>query len=311
MSGAARLLIECTDGMTGGLTVSHNIKYRQLKAFRILAESGSFKHAADSLAVTQPSMSIMIRELESDLGVALIDRATRSAELTDAGRDFYQQIKGSLDQLEKAYSYANAAGKAEHGRVRIATLTSLAAEAVTTAIARMHAERPGIQIELMERTYFNFLLALRRREVDLGVGILHEAHADLDFQYLFSDQLVVVTPKGHPLARQRQPLRHLGKYDVVVVSPGPSLEALQELDADCAPPVQVEQPSTAITMVRKGLGVTVTSSSATTGLDMRGLAAVPIPGTTRDVGVITLAQARLSPVASAFLRCLRHVHPAG
>lgn len=290
--------------------MAHNIKYRQLKAFCILAESGSFKHAADSLAVTQPSMSIMIRELENDLGVTLINRSTRTTELTEAGRDFYQQIKGSLGQLEKAYAYANAAGKAEHGQLRVATLTSLAADVVTSAIAQLHARRPGIHIELIERTYFNFLQALRQREVDVGIGILREPHADLAFQYLFSDRLIVVTPDGHPLTRPRASLKNLSKYEMVIVTPGPSLGALKELDVAFAPPVQVEQPSTAIAMVRKGLGITVTTSSAMAGLDMRGLAAIPIPASDRNVGLITLADAKPSPAALAFIDCMRSIHPA-
>lgn len=290
--------------------MAHNIKYRQLKAFCILAETGSFKHAADGLSVTQPSMSIMIRELENDLGVTLINRSTRSTELTDAGRDFYQQVKGSLQQLEKAYMHAAAAGKAEHGRLRVATMTSLAADVVASAIAKLHAERPGIKIELVERTYFNFLLAVRQREVDLGIGILREQHADLKFQYLFSDRLVIVTPENHPLTRPRASLKQLEKYEVIVVMPGPSLATLKALGVDVAPPLQVEQPSTAIAMVRRGLGVTVATSSSMAGVDMRGLALVPIPESEREVGIMTLADARPSPAAQAFMRCIEGIQPA-
>jgi DNA-binding transcriptional LysR family regulator len=261
-------------------------------------------------------MSIMISELEKDLEVTLINRSTRSTELTEAGREFYEQIRGSIDQIEKAYAYADAAGKAEHGRLRIATLTSLAAGVVTEAIAKLHADRPGIQIQLMERSYSNFLQTLRQREVDLGVGILRGEHADLKFQFLYSDQLIIVTPKGHPLMSPGMSIKDVSKYDVVMVTPGASLEALQQQVTNFVPRIQVEQPSTAIAMVRKGLGVTITSSSATASLDMRDLAAAPVPGTKRDIGIITLADAKLSPAGSAFQRCMltirhRPSHPCG
>src|SRR5437868_4913579 len=99
-----------------------NIKYRQLRGFADLAESGSFKAAADKLSVTQPSLSTLIKELENDLGVTLVARAPGSATLSEAGSEFYEQIKGSLGQLEKAYAFAKAAGKGEYGRLRVATL---------------------------------------------------------------------------------------------------------------------------------------------------------------------------------------------
>ena len=63
-------------------------------------------------------------------------------------------------------------------------------------------------------------------------------------------------------------------------------------------------------MVRRGLGVTVATSSSMAGVDMRGLALVPIPESEREVGIMTLADARPSPAAQAFMRCIEGIQPA-
>ncbi|AWQ03719.1 LysR family transcriptional regulator [Bordetella bronchiseptica] len=293
--------------------MAHNIKYRQLKAFKIVAETGSFKVAADRLAITQPSMSIMIKELEEDVGVPLINRTTRSTELTDAGRDFYEQVKGSLDQLEKAYAYAKAAGKAEHGRIRIATLPTLAGSLLSTVIAEYRKQYPKVAIELVERTYLGFIRALRQQEVDFGIGILRSEEPDFEFTQLCTDRLVVVAPKGHPITQKRIGVKTISQYDVVMISVGPQAEALRQLGLEACAKVLVEQPSTAIEIVRKGASLTVTSSSALVGIDKRGLASVPVPGALsyRNIGLLVGKDKKLNPAATKFIEYVQAHIQAG
>ena len=99
----------------------------QLRTFVAVAQEGHLTRAAERLHISQPAASAHIRALESSFEVQLFVRTNRGLELTEAGRDFHEQIKGSLEQLEKAYAFAKSAGKSEHGRVRLATLPSLAA----------------------------------------------------------------------------------------------------------------------------------------------------------------------------------------
>lgn len=296
-----------TRELEASIAVALNIKYRQLKAFKIVAETGSFKVAADRLAITQPSMSIMIKELEEDVGVPLINRTTRSTELTEAGRDFYEQIRGSLEQLEKAYSYATAAGKAEHGRIRIATLPTLAGSLLSAIIADFRRAHPKVVIELVERTYLGFIRALRQQEADFGIGVLRSEEPEFEFTPMFTDRLVVVGAEGHPIAQQPIGIDTISQYDIVMISVGPQAEALRQLGLENSAQVLVEQPSTAIEIVRKGASLTVTSSSALAGIDQRGLIAIPVPGelSYRSIGLLVAKDKKLSPPSLAFIDCVK------
>ncbi len=283
--------------------MAQNIKYRQLKAFVILTETGSFTEAADRLAVTQPSMSVLIKGLENDLGVTLITRSTRSVVLTDIGREFYEQVKGSLEQLDNAYSAAKTSSKTRNGRIRIATLPTLAAGVVGPAIGDFRKNSPGVQIELIERTYYNFLLAMRQHEVDFGVGILRTVESELTFKLLFRDRLVIVAPNGHPITEKGTGLKSLAHHEMVMVTAGPKPQILSLLEVDLSRSLQVEHPSTAIAMVRRGLGVTVTATSALEAIDTEGLATIRVDSAlaVRDVGIIMHKDKKLSPVAKRFV----------
>jgi DNA-binding transcriptional LysR family regulator len=291
--------------------MAYNIKYRQIKAFLTLAETGSLKLAAAHMALTQPSVLNMVKELEECVGTALINRSAQNLELTEAGQDFYDQTKGSIAQLEKAYAFAKSAGKAEHGRVRVVALPSVAGSLLSAIIAEFHKNYPNVAIELAERRYANFMRALRQQEVDFGIGVLRGDEPEFDFTPLFTDQLVVVAPKGHPIASKPIDLetlsQTLGQYKTIIISAGPQPEVLKLLGLGGTSQVLVEQPSTAIEIVRKGTGLTVTLSSALVGLDKHGLDIAPIPGALsyRNIGILVGKDKKLSPPALRFLDCVR------
>src|SRR5690606_17927902 len=102
-----------------------NIKYRQLKGFVFAAELGSFKAAANALSITQPSFSMLMKELEDTLGLALFERTARKCELTQAGHMFLRDIPDVLAQLEQSYRRMTDMAQGHGGSLSIATLGSL------------------------------------------------------------------------------------------------------------------------------------------------------------------------------------------
>lgn len=285
-----------------------NIKYRQLKAFLLLEETGSFKSAAERLAVTQPSLSVLIKELENDLGLTLIERSTRSAQLTDAGRALCDQIRGSIVQIERAYLAAKATGNVKQGRLRVATLPIYASGILVPWVTKFSKLHPGINIEIIERTYTNFLQAIKQREVDVGIGVLRTQEPDLDFELLFEDRLAVVAPPKHPVTQSRNVLKALPECNLIMVSSSASRDAWDSLaQFGARPALLVEQTSTGIALARQGMGVTLASTGGLAGVDIRGLKSVPIPGPTyvRRVGLIRLESALPSPAAKAFMDLAR------
>lgn len=289
--------------------MTSHIKFRQLKALSLVIELGSFKAAADRLAVTQPSLSALIKELEADLGVALLDRTTRSSCPTEAGRAFYDQVKGALDHLEDAYRYTREVGAGNRGRLSLAALPSLCSGALVSKLAEFQRLYPGVRISLSERGHEGIIEAVRNGEVELGVGSMMRAQPDLVFQPLFSDRLMIVAPRGHPLLKLKPVWKSLESCQLVYMMHGPAEYGLRAMQVQVEPAFEVEQASTALAMVRYGMGVTVLPSSIVPHLNTQGLVCRLIEGkyTVRQLGAIRRRSSRSSVPVEAFTQLLKGV----
>lgn len=293
--------------------MSNNIKYRRLKAFAMVVETGSFKAAADRLAVTQPSFSALIKELESDIEVTLFDRTTRRCVLTDAGLTFYEEIKGALGHLEDAYQYIKDVGKGSRGKLSLAALPSLAAGIVTSKLGEFHRAYPSVRISLSERKNDQILEAVRRGEVELGVGSMWQPDSELSFKPLFTDQLMFVAPEGHPLVEMKPLWNCADKFDLILINAGPTEHALKSSGVTRPAAYEVEHLATALAMVRHGMGISILPSSVIPTLNMDGLACMPILGqmATRQIGLIFKNGIRPSTPVRAFVELLKATENTG
>ncbi len=287
--------------------MSNNIKYRRLKAFALVVETGSFKTAAERISVTQPSFSSLIKELESDIEVTLFDRTTRRCELTDAGLTFYEEIKGALGHLEDAYQYIKDVGKGSRGKLSLAALPSLAAGIVTSKLGEFHRANPGVRISLSERKNDQILEAVRRSEVEFGVGSMWQTDTELSFKPLFTDQLMFVAPEGHPLVNMKPVWSCADNYDLILINAGPTEHALKSSGVTRPPAYEVEHLATALAMVRHGMGISILPSSVIPTLNMDGLACLPILGqmATRQIGLIFKNGTRHSAPVKAFVELFK------
>src|SRR5215467_13424736 len=103
----------------------NNISLRQLRAFVTVAALQSFTKAADALNTTQPALSAQIRDLESELGLRLFDRNTRSVSTTQAGRDLLPTVEKILADIGAVATHARNVARKNVGRVVIAALPSV------------------------------------------------------------------------------------------------------------------------------------------------------------------------------------------
>jgi DNA-binding transcriptional LysR family regulator len=286
-----------------------NIRYRQLKAFAAVVETGSFRAGADRLAVTQPSFSSLIKELELDVGVMLFERTTRKCRPTVAGQAFYEQVKGALDNLEAAYVQLKEVGAGSRGNLSMAALPSLSSGIITTKLAEFQRSHPGVRVSLRERKHDQVLTAVRNGEVEFGIGSMLKADPDLTFEPLFTDQLMIVVPAGHPLTAMRYNWMSLEKYNLVLLTAGPAEHALKVSNVQARQVLEVEQAATALAMVRHGMGVTVLPSSIVPALNVDGLVLLPVPGklAIRQLGLIRKAGMSLGAPARAFAESLKGV----
>lgn len=286
-----------------------NIKYRQLKAFSMVVETGSFHAAAERMAVAQPSLSALIKELESDIGVTLFERTTRRCTLTPAGQSFHDDMMGALRHLENAYRHIKEVGKGSRGTLNLAAMPSLAAGVATRALARLRQLYPAVRIQLTEGSNSEVLNAVRQGRAEIGLGSLWQDDEELEFHELFRDRLMFVAPDGHPSIRMRSTLDLAEKFNLILMSAGPTQHALEASQIRRPAAFQVDHLATALAMVRHGLGICILPSSVREVMNMEGLVCRDVQDrlAERRLGLIARSGHRPSPVAAVFAGLLQQV----
>ncbi|MFT0545176.1 LysR family transcriptional regulator [Allopusillimonas ginsengisoli] len=291
------------------------VTLRQLRAFAALARTGGFTRAAESLHITQSALSGLIKELENQLGVRLVDRSTRRICLSEVGREFHSATTQVLRDLDAAVENVDNLKRLRRGIVRIAAPQLMSSTLVPEVIAGFRQAYPDVRIHLVDCAVENVITQALRGEVDISIGPQREAVAELVADPLFDLPFMAVFPPGHPL----ESLTHIAWEDLIRY-PLISLQGqftdrlsmdLQGISA--VPPIrpshEVAFMSTALSMVNSGLGVTTCLPYAQTLVDLYGLKMRPLaePEVRRQFFVYQRQHASLSPAAQAFVHYL-HEH---
>ncbi|MFH5250788.1 LysR family transcriptional regulator [Burkholderia semiarida] len=240
------------------------IDLRQFRQFIAVAETLSFRRAAERLHMAQPPLSAAIRKLEAELGVALLERDNRGSRLTPAGEAFLLEARRALEQAERAVAVARRAGAGLGGTLRLRFVDSTV-NALLPLILRAFQERhPDVDFQLEEGTTAEQMLALRQDRTDVGIVVLPVADAgDVHVEPLLRDRMVAALSNSHRLARRRRiALAELADEPWVMFAAhhGPGMHAL--IVTACAQagfaPRVVQQPrqmQTTAGLVAGGIGV--------------------------------------------------------
>jgi LysR family carnitine catabolism transcriptional activator len=289
-----------------------NIKYRQLKAFSLAARLGSFAKAAAAMCVTQPSFSVLIRELEHDLGMPLFERTTRSCALTPAGLTLFRDVEPVLHDLQEAYHHAKETGAGRRGCLSMAAIPSLAFGIITEVLGGFHKVYPDVRIQMREELNMSVIKAVKQNEVELGIGCQLNADSEVAFMPLFHDVLMMFAAKDHPAWNAPVTWQTIEEYPLILLGLGSAERALQQCNPGLAAAFEVAHMGTAMGMARHGMGITVLPSSGLDGLNTEGLRWTPMPGEMgrRCIGVLHRKRKTLSASALAFIDMLRAAVPA-
>ncbi|SCZ61761.1 LysR family transcriptional regulator [Thiohalomonas denitrificans] len=197
-----------------------NITLRQLKVFAAVARNLSFTRAAEELCLTQPAVSMQVKQLETQLEVALFEQLGKKIYLTEAGQEVYQYsrlITQQLDELQTVLQNLRGVG---HGRLRIA-VASTANYFVPTLLGTFCRRFPDVTVSLDVTNREELLTQLADNEVDLVIMGQPPAEMDLEASAIMENPLVIVAPPDHPLAQQQRiPLARLEKEIFLVREPG-------------------------------------------------------------------------------------------
>ncbi len=282
-----------------------NITLRQLRAFIAVAELGQFNIAARNLHLTQSAVSILIRDLEREIGARLFDRHTRMVSLTLVGQEFLPQARKILKDLELAVGDVRDNASLKRGQVTIAAAIVLAATVVPPIIARFLKKYPEISVNIRDMPEEQITPALKRHEVDIAVGTLSEEDPEIAATPLLRDKLMLVCREDHRFAKRKSvrwaelkdetlitlaasnPLRNIVEHNLIRVVP------------NYRPKYEVRFSTTAISMIAAGMGVSVLPENSGQLASAVGVTTVDLidPIVMRDVSLLQRRHHSLSPAA--------------
>jgi DNA-binding transcriptional LysR family regulator len=289
-----------------------NANLRQFQAFVTVARFGNFTRAAKHLHLSQPALTVQIRQLEEAMGVRLFDRSTRMVMLTPIGREIAPTLERVLHEIDAIMINTQNLTSHVKGTVTIGALPSISSKLIPSTIAEFQKQYPGIVVRLQDVMAQRLVRLVKEEEVDFGIGTMRMPDPDIQFTPLLTDHLGVIFPAGHPVERRRAiTLKYLTAFPLILTDPRSSVRelvnrAFESIGEVAVPAFEALYMSTAVALVRAGLGLTIQPSSAMELASSRGLKFRTIrhQGFIRQIGVIQNAQRSLSPSAEIFIKML-------
>lgn len=202
----------------------------QLKVFEAAARHGSFTRAAEELFLTQPTVSMQIKQLTKSVGLPLFEQVGKRLYLTEAGRELYatcRQIFDTIAQFEM--KVANLKGL-KQGQLRLAVITT-AKYFIPRLLGSFCQLYPGIEISLQVTNHQGILERMTNNMDDLYIMSQVPEHLDVSYQQFLENPLVVLAPINHPLSKEKNiPIQRLADEPFIMREPGSGTRrAVQQL----------------------------------------------------------------------------------
>lgn len=284
-----------------------------MRAFVAVAHAGHFGKAAAQLNLSPSAVTVQVQQLESWLGVLLLDRGPRHLDLTDAGRENLVPMEKLLLDLDNIVSHNQDLAALKRGVVEFAALPSLCSGVLPAVLKGFSADYPGVEIRLRDVVAQRIEDLVRSGSVDFGLGVQARASSGLAFRPLMVDQLCLLLPVGHPLNDGRPlALADLDGQPMILTGRDSSVRMqVERLFEDHGlglnRHIEANYMSTVIALVKQGMGLSLLPESALH--DQEGVACVRLKSAalSRRIGVITRSEHRLGPAAEALVeRLMQH-----
>lgn len=205
-----------------------HLTLRQLKVFESVARHLNYTRAAEELFLTQPAVSMQVKQLEESLGVALFEQLGKRIHLTEAGQEVLGYARTVTQQLDELESILNRIKGLSGGRLRISVATT-ANYFIPTLLGTFSRRYPEVTVSLDVTNREALLRQLSENTVDLVIMGQPPSGLDVEAEAFMENPLVVVAPPGHALARQKKiPLKRLQEEVFLVREPGSGTRSAME-----------------------------------------------------------------------------------
>ncbi|MBN9254000.1 MULTISPECIES: hydrogen peroxide-inducible genes activator [unclassified Mesorhizobium] len=278
-----------------------NLTLKQLRYFEALARHSHFGRAADACAISQPAISVQIKELEEELGTELFERSARQVRLTGFGEEFAERVRDILRSVDELGDLARASRDRLAGRLRIGVIPTIAPYLLPAIIGNLSRTHDGLDIHVRETLTGKLINELAQGRLDTAIVALPVSEPSLTEVALFTENFVLVRPgedEGKPVPN-REMLREMR---LLLLEEGHCFrdQALSFCDLQSARPRELLEGSslsTLVQMVGAGIGVTLIPEMAV-AVETRS-AAVSVarfnsPQPSRTIGMVWR---RTSPLA--------------
>ncbi|MDA3623971.1 LysR family transcriptional regulator [Saccharopolyspora oryzae] len=194
------------------------MELRHLRYFLVASEELHFANAARRLNMTQPPLSVAIRQLERELGAELFERSTRQVSLTDAGKALVEQASRILNAVDELPTLAQEGASGNTGELTIGFVSSASLSVLPPAVRLFRERHENVKLHLNELTTAQQVEALYEDEIDIGLVRTGTSPVGLTVTPVLEERLVAVIPEAHPLAdRDPVPLDLLAAEPLVLV----------------------------------------------------------------------------------------------
>ncbi|MBJ2151776.1 hydrogen peroxide-inducible genes activator [Paracoccus sp. IB05] len=291
-----------------------NLTLKQIRYFDALARFGTFSAAAEACAVTQPALSMQIKEMEEGAGTPLLERGPRGVRLTAFGEMVHQRAKAMLAILEDLDTLARSASDEPAGKLRLGVIPTIAPYLLPSVITRLAARFPGLSPILRESMTSRLIEELQDGRIDAAILALPVSEPALTEVSLFTERFVLIRPaedadKPVPHRDKLREMRlllleegHCFRSQALSFCDMPSTQPREMLDGSSL--------STLVQMVGVGVGVTLIPEMAVP-IETRS-AAVAVarfrdPQPLRSIGMVwrksSAMEARLMQIAETVRDC--------
>jgi LysR family hydrogen peroxide-inducible transcriptional activator len=239
----------------------NNVSLKQLRYFDALARHCHFGRAAEACAISQPALSMQIKEMEEALGGVLLERGARQVRLTNFGEEVAQRVRDILCSVDELGDFARASRDRLVGRLRIGMIPTIAPYLLPTVVANLTRMHPELDVHVRETLTPKLIQELAEGRLDAAILALPVSEPSLAEVALFAENFLLVRPgedEGTPVPSSEA----LREMRLLLLEEGHCFrdQALSFCNMQPSPPREVldaSSLSTLVQMVSAGIGVTL------------------------------------------------------
>ncbi|MDB4122100.1 hydrogen peroxide-inducible genes activator [Octadecabacter sp.] len=238
-----------------------NLTLKQFRYFEALAQHGHFGHAADASGISQPALSMQIKEMEADLGVALFERGPRHVRLTRFGEEFAPRVRDILRSVDEVSDLARLSQNTLSGRLRIGVIPTIAPYLLPSFIGQLTHDHPTLDLQIRETLTSRLIEELAQGRIDAAIVALPVSEPSFEEVEIFEENFVLIRP-DIDADRAVPDAADLAKMQLLLLEEGHCFRDQALAFCSMRSPLQREgldgsSLSTLVQLVGAGIGVTL------------------------------------------------------